>query len=275
MIGRLRGTIAAVGEGQALIDVAGVGYLVHAGSRTLQKLTIGEPAELFVETQMSESAIRLFAFVAGEERAWFARLQDAPGVGAKTALAILDTLTLPQLMDAIALADTTAISRANGVGKKLAERIVTEFKGKPSPNGPVCIGPYGCIDDADAHRHRRPRRRHLRAGQSRLQFRGCLPRRGAGRARRRRRCEGSGAHSRCTESACAGQLGRACNLGGGVKQQTHEAADHCAVEPDILQVASDIRFQFLDNGLGIPASDRLRNEPRNVLAMPVGQLDQQ
>ena len=96
MIGRLKGIIAATGEGQALIDVSGVGYLVHAGSRTLGKLTIGEAAELFVETQMSESAIRLFAFVSGEERAWFARLQDAPGVGAKIALAILDTLTLPR-----------------------------------------------------------------------------------------------------------------------------------------------------------------------------------
>ena len=135
MIGRLKGTIAAVGEGQALIDVQGVGYLVHAGSRTLGKLTVGEAAELFVETQMSESAIRLFAFVTGEERAWFARLQDAPGVGAKIALALLDTLSLPQLMDAIALNDTGAISRANGVGKKLAERIVTEFKGKPPPQG--------------------------------------------------------------------------------------------------------------------------------------------
>lgn len=135
MIGRLKGVIAATGEGQALIDVSGVGYLVHAGSRTLGKLTIGEAAELFVETQMSESSIRLFAFVSGEERAWFARLQDAPGVGAKIALAILDTLSLSQLMDAIALGDTTAISRANGVGKKLAERIVTEFKGKPAPMG--------------------------------------------------------------------------------------------------------------------------------------------
>ena len=130
MIGRLKGTIAAVGEGQALIDVQGVGYLVHAGSRTLGKLTVGEAAELFVETQMSESAIRLFGFVTGEERAWFARLQDAPGVGAKIALALLD-----KLMDAIALNDTGAISRANGVGKKLAERIVTEFKGKPPPQG--------------------------------------------------------------------------------------------------------------------------------------------
>jgi Holliday junction DNA helicase RuvA len=135
MIGRLRGTIAAVGEGQALIDVQGVGYLVHAGSRTLARLTVNEAQELFVETQMSESAIRLFAFVTGEERAWFARLQDAPGVGAKVALSILDALSTSQLMDAIALNDTAAISRANGVGKKLAERIVTEFKGKPPPMG--------------------------------------------------------------------------------------------------------------------------------------------
>lgn len=135
MIGRLRGTIAAVGEGQALIDVNGVGYLVHAGSRSLAKLTVGEVAELHVETQMSESAIRLFGFVLAEDRAWFSRLQDAPGVGAKVALSILDTLTTAQLMDAIALADTAAISRANGVGKKLAERIVTEFKGKPPPMG--------------------------------------------------------------------------------------------------------------------------------------------
>lgn len=135
MIGRLRGTIAAIGEGQALIDVQGVGYLVHAGSRTLGRLSVGEPAELHVETQMSESAIRLFAFVSGEERAWFSRLQDAPGVGARIALSILDALTTSQLMDAIALNDTAAISRANGVGKKLAERIVTEFKGKPPPMG--------------------------------------------------------------------------------------------------------------------------------------------
>jgi Holliday junction DNA helicase RuvA len=103
-------------------------------------LSVGEVAELHVETQMSESAIRLFAFVSGEERAWFSRLQSAPGVGAKTALAILDTLSTAQLMDAIALNDTAAISRANGVGKKLAERIVTEFKGKPPPMGLFATG---------------------------------------------------------------------------------------------------------------------------------------
>jgi Holliday junction DNA helicase RuvA len=135
MIGRLKGSIAAVGEGQALIDVGGVGYLVHAGSRTLGKLAVGEAAEMYIETQMSDSSIRLFAFPSGEERAWFARLQDAPGVGAKVALSLLDVLAPPQLMDAIALGDIAAITRANGVGKKLAERIVTEFKDKPPPMG--------------------------------------------------------------------------------------------------------------------------------------------
>jgi holliday junction DNA helicase RuvA len=133
MIGRLRGIVAAVGEGQAIIDVAGVGYLVHAGARTLGKLAVGEPAELHVETQMSESAIRLYAFSDPGERAWFARLQDAPGVGSRVALSILDALPPAQLMDAVALGDVAAITRAHGVGKKLAERIVTEFRGKPPP----------------------------------------------------------------------------------------------------------------------------------------------
>lgn len=135
MIGRLHGRIAAIGDGQALIDVGGVGYLVHSGARTLARLQVGQVAEIFVETQMSESLIRLYGFLSGEERVWFARLQDAPGVGARIALAILDTLSPAQLMDAIALSDTGQLSRANGVGKKLAERIVTEFRGKPAPMG--------------------------------------------------------------------------------------------------------------------------------------------
>jgi len=135
MIGRLRGQVAAIGETQILIDVGGVGYVAHCGSRTLQRLAVGAVAEVHVETQMSETAIRLYGFLSPEERAWFARLQDAPGVGARIALAILDTLPPAQLMDAIALGDVAAISRAHGVGKKLAERIVTEFRGKAAPGG--------------------------------------------------------------------------------------------------------------------------------------------
>ncbi|MEM6625800.1 MAG: Holliday junction branch migration protein RuvA [Pseudomonadota bacterium] len=135
MIGRLRGITAALGDGQALIDVNGVGYVIFAGARTLSKLAQGEPAEVFVETQMSENAIKLFGFATAEDRAWFARLQDAPGVGAKAALNILDALTPAQLMDAIALGDAASVQRAHGVGKKLAERVVSEFKGKPPPTG--------------------------------------------------------------------------------------------------------------------------------------------
>ena len=71
MIGRLKGIIAATGEGQALIDVSGVGYLVNAGSRTLQKLTVGESAELFIETQMSESACRMLPASAPRSRSPF------------------------------------------------------------------------------------------------------------------------------------------------------------------------------------------------------------
>jgi Holliday junction DNA helicase RuvA len=135
MIGRLRGQVAMIADTQALIDVAGVGYVVHCGARTLQRLAPTQTVEVFVETQMSESAIRLFGFLDADERAWFARLQDAPGVGARLALAILDVLPPAALMDAIALSDVTAISRAHGVGKKLAERIVTEFRGKAPPAG--------------------------------------------------------------------------------------------------------------------------------------------
>ena len=103
MIGRLRGRVAATGDGQAMIDVNGVGYVLHAGSKTLSRLSVGQEAEIFIETQMSENAIKLYGFNTAEERAWFARLQDAPGVGAKAAMSILDVLNPPQLMDAIAL----------------------------------------------------------------------------------------------------------------------------------------------------------------------------
>jgi Holliday junction DNA helicase RuvA len=151
MIGRLRGQVAAVGEGQAIIDVAGVGYLVHAGSRTLARLVVGDVGEIHVETKMSETDLRLFGFLSGEERAWFARLQDAPGVGAKVALAILDALPPAQLMDAIALGDVAAVTRAHGVGRKLAERIVTEFKGKPPPGGLFSSMGGGALGPATLH----------------------------------------------------------------------------------------------------------------------------
>lgn len=143
MIGSLNGTVGAVGEDTALIDVGGVGYLVQAGGRTLSRLTIGAPVKLFIETHVREDAIRLYGFSSEEERAWFAHLQTIPGVGAKVALAILDAMPPEVLVDAIALQDKAAFARANGVGPKLAARLATELAAKQGPKGFVTLSSNG------------------------------------------------------------------------------------------------------------------------------------
>lgn len=135
IIGRLRGTVAALGTDSIMIDVNGVGYVALAGSRLLSRLTVGAEAEVFIETRVTENSITLFAFATDEERAWFVRLQDVPGVAGKSAMAIMDAISASELMDALALGDTATITRAKGVGKKLAERIVGELSGKPPPMG--------------------------------------------------------------------------------------------------------------------------------------------
>ncbi len=135
MIGSLSGTVAAVGEDTALIEVGGVGYVVQSGGRTLARLQVGGPARLFIETHVREDAIKLFGFASEEERAWFAHLQTIPGVGAKVALGILDAMPPEALADAIALQDKAAFARANGVGPKLAARLATELTGKGGPKG--------------------------------------------------------------------------------------------------------------------------------------------
>ncbi len=133
MIGSLKGVVAATGEDRALIEVGGVGYLVFAGTRTLSRLGHGAAVHLFIETQLREDSLKLFGFLSDTERAWFAKLQEITGVGAKVALAILDVLSPHQLMEAAALEDKVSIARANGVGPKLAARIATELKGRPPP----------------------------------------------------------------------------------------------------------------------------------------------
>ena len=135
IIGRLRGAVAALGTDSVMVDVNGVGYVALAGAGLLSKLTVGAEAEMFIETRVTESSITLFAFASDEERAWFVRLQDVPGVAGKSAMAIMDAISATELMDALALGDTATITRAKGVGKKLAERIVGELSGKPPPMG--------------------------------------------------------------------------------------------------------------------------------------------
>lgn len=135
IIGRLTGTIAAVGVDNVLIDVNGVGYVANAGSRLLARVTAGEDKTLHIETKVTDSSITMFAFDNDEERAWFVRLQDVHGVAGKAAMAILDAISPAELMDAIALGDAATLTRAKGVGKKLAERVVGELSGKPAPMG--------------------------------------------------------------------------------------------------------------------------------------------
>ena len=139
MIGRLRGLVAEVGEEDALIDVAGVGYMVRCGSRTLGHLpAIGEEAVLYVETQWAESTgMKLYGFLGRDERRAFVLLQVIQGVGPKAALSVLDVLPPPDLAAAVAREDKASVGRANGVGPKLALRIVTELAGKPISDSPV------------------------------------------------------------------------------------------------------------------------------------------
>ena len=138
MIGRLRGVLAEVGEEDALIDVAGVGYVVRCGARTLSHMPpVGDEVLVHVETQTSEqSGTRLYGFLAREERRAFVLLQSVQGVGPKAALAVLDVLAPAELASAIAHDDRALVGRAQGVGPKLAQRIVAELKDKPIFDGP-------------------------------------------------------------------------------------------------------------------------------------------
>jgi len=131
MIGKLKGIIDSYGEDFIVLDVQGVGYLVHCSARTLQALpAAGEAATLSIETHVREDQIRLFGFQSDVEREWFRLLQTVQGVGAKVALSVLGAFKPGDLASAIAMGDKATIKRAPGVGPKVAERIVTELKDK-------------------------------------------------------------------------------------------------------------------------------------------------
>ncbi|MEW9835430.1 Holliday junction branch migration protein RuvA [Mesorhizobium marinum] len=145
MIGKLKGTVDEIGDDHCTVDVHGVGYVAHCSARTLAQMPgPGEAVTLFIETYVREDMIRLYGFQSALEREWFRLLMNnVQGVGAKVALAVLSTLAPPDLANAIALRDIATVSRAPGVGKKVAERIVTELKNKAPAFAGAASGTIG------------------------------------------------------------------------------------------------------------------------------------
>ena len=155
MIARLSGLLDDFGPDWAVIDVNGVGYLVHCSARTLDALgTRGDKVTVHTELQVSENDMRLIGFASGGEREWFRLLTGVQGVGSKMALAVLSALTVEELQRACAGGDAAMVARAQGVGPKLAARIVNELKDKagalPSVGGAALAAVPAGSASADA-----------------------------------------------------------------------------------------------------------------------------
>jgi len=145
MIAQLKGILDAVGDGWAVVDVGGVGYEAFCSAKTLQALPqTGEAVKLSIITHVREDHIHLFGFISAAEKEWFETLLGVQGVGAKVALAILSALDPGDLTHTILAQDKAMIGRANGVGPKLATRILTELKDKvPAFGAEIELGALG------------------------------------------------------------------------------------------------------------------------------------
>ncbi len=155
MIGKLSGIVDFLAEDHVILDVGGVGYLVHCPASTLARLSVGAPCALMIETRLTDETIRLYGFFSAEEREWFRLLQTVQNVGSRVALSVLSTLSSRELQRALALGDKAVIGRSPGVGPKLALRIATELKDKaPSMmlreagEAPIALAPRGPEADA-------------------------------------------------------------------------------------------------------------------------------
>lgn len=144
MIAKLKGILDETGTDWAVIDVQGVGYLVHCSTKTLAAMgEVGEACTIYTDLQVSENDMRLLGFADAAERDWFRLLTQVQGVGSKVALAILSALSTAEVQTACSHGDAAMIARANGVGPKLADRIVNELKDKagalPASSGGAAI----------------------------------------------------------------------------------------------------------------------------------------
>jgi Holliday junction DNA helicase RuvA len=155
MIAKLSGLLDSVGTDHCIVDCGGVGYLVFCSARTLRRVgDAGTAVSLRIEMQVREDAITLFGFIDLSERDWFRRLTTVQGVGSRVALALLSVLEPDKLGQAIAAQDRTALVQADGVGPKLANRLISELKDKVADlymgGGPVAAGPAGAATSQTA-----------------------------------------------------------------------------------------------------------------------------
>ncbi|MBK18713.1 MAG: Holliday junction branch migration protein RuvA [Rhodospirillaceae bacterium] len=158
MIAKLTGVLDSIGDDNAVVDVAGVGYLVFCSARTLRAFgRTGEPVSLSIETHVREDHIHLYGFADDAERDWFRLLTTVQGVGAKVALAILSTLAPDELANAMMAEDKAALTRAPGVGPRLAVRLLAELREKASElsvvrhvdfGGTSAVDGAGAVSDA-------------------------------------------------------------------------------------------------------------------------------
>ena len=131
MIGRLTGILALKSRDHVMIDVAGVGYIIHVSDRTLAGLPPeGQTVSLFTDLLVREDLLQLFGFLGAEEREWHRLLMSVQGIGAKASMAILGTLGPDGVTRAISLGDWASVKAAPGVGPKIAQRVVNELKDK-------------------------------------------------------------------------------------------------------------------------------------------------
>ncbi|MEO1248929.1 MAG: Holliday junction branch migration protein RuvA, partial [Pseudomonadota bacterium] len=156
MIGKLTGTVDRITQDGLILDVGGVGYVVFASAETGRGLAAGSAASLLIETHIREDHIHLFGFASAAEQDWFRLLTSVQGVGGRVALSILSVLAPDELALAIAAQDKRALTRADGVGPRLASRITSELKDRAgaatlspaSPTAGVAAAPAGVVSEA-------------------------------------------------------------------------------------------------------------------------------
>lgn len=152
MIGHLSGKVLSHGEDHVILDVGGVGYVVHVSDKLRMKLPgVGEALSLHTDLLVREDLLQLFGFETAGEKAWHRLLMSVQGIGAKASMAILGTLGADGVANAVALGDAAAIKAAPGVGPKIAQRVVHELKGKaPATGDPIVIASAPAASGATA-----------------------------------------------------------------------------------------------------------------------------